>query len=215
MGCDQMLDVVANAVANDAHFVKGFAFRIIESPVATLNVRRRHRALLAAAHRDEHRGFVDQVAGEERGGGSRRAQVDADFVHSLDDDGMNVRGGLRASSDGSGFGRVNERIEPGRSHLRTACTVHACKDHVFHDGVLSIDGEALETSDAIGELLGAAWLVVGVRSQGMIRAATVAPSNCATTNALTSTTRMPENVAVAERASVAAGLANEVDAVNQ
>jgi hypothetical protein len=42
-----------------------------------------------------------------------------------------------------------------------------------------------------------------------------APMNCATINAETSTGRMPEKVFVNERAMVMAGLANEVEAVNQ
>src|SRR5262245_35594067 len=45
--------------------------------------------------------------------------------------------------------------------------------------------------------------------------ATPAPSNCAMMNAGASAGRMPENVSVAERASVTAGLANDVDAGNQ
>jgi len=42
-----------------------------------------------------------------------------------------------------------------------------------------------------------------------------APANCATINPGTSSGRMPEKLSVIERAKVTAGLANEVDAVNQ
>ena len=42
-----------------------------------------------------------------------------------------------------------------------------------------------------------------------------APANCAPTNPGTSAGLMPEKVFVTERATVTAGLANEVDAVNQ
>src|SRR4029453_7854533 len=42
-----------------------------------------------------------------------------------------------------------------------------------------------------------------------------APSNCATMNAGASAGRIPANVSVAERASVTAGVANDVDAGNQ
>lgn len=42
-----------------------------------------------------------------------------------------------------------------------------------------------------------------------------APASCAPTNPAKSVYRMPENVFVTERASVTAGLANEVEAVNQ
>ena len=45
--------------------------------------------------------------------------------------------------------------------------------------------------------------------------ATSAPTNCAPMNGGTSAGRIPENVFVSERAIVIAGLANEVDAVNQ
>ena len=42
-----------------------------------------------------------------------------------------------------------------------------------------------------------------------------APANCAAMNSGASAGRMPEKVFVIERARVTAGLANEVDAVNQ
>jgi len=45
--------------------------------------------------------------------------------------------------------------------------------------------------------------------------ADAAPSNCATTNAATSSGRIPAKVLLAARAMVTAGLANEVEAVNQ
>src|SRR5262245_1466547 len=45
--------------------------------------------------------------------------------------------------------------------------------------------------------------------------AAAAPSNCATMNAGASAGRIPANVSVADRASVTAGLANDVEAVNQ
>ena len=46
-------------------------------------------------------------------------------------------------------------------------------------------------------------------------AAIAAPMNCAAMNAGASVGRMPEKVSVNERARVTAGLANDVDAVNQ
>ena len=45
--------------------------------------------------------------------------------------------------------------------------------------------------------------------------AIAAPMNCAAMNAGVSAGRMPEKVSVNERARVTAGLANDVDAVNQ
>src|SRR6266566_8521094 len=61
-------------------------------------------------------------------------------------------------------------------------------------------------SDAVG--------LAGV-SQANTAVAASAPRNCMQTNPGTSARRMPENVLVKERAIVTAGLANEVDAVNQ
>ena len=52
-------------------------------------------------------------------------------------------------------------------------------------------------------------------SQRSRSAADIPPSTCATTNPGTSPGRMPANVSVNARAIVTAGLANEVDAVNQ
>src|SRR6185503_1369762 len=45
-------------------------------------------------------------------------------------------------------------------------------------------------------------------------AASAPPTSCAPTNGPTSASRMPANVFVNERASVTAGFANDVDAVN-
>ena len=47
------------------------------------------------------------------------------------------------------------------------------------------------------------------------RVAAAAPNNCATTNHGASAGRIPAKVSLAARASVTAGLANEVEAVNQ
>ena len=49
----------------------------------------------------------------------------------------------------------------------------------------------------------------------MTNSATIAPDNSATMNPGRSCGRMPENVFVMERAMATAGLANDVDAVNQ
>jgi hypothetical protein len=52
-------------------------------------------------------------------------------------------------------------------------------------------------------------------SHRIVYAAATAPITCATTKAKTPGGAIPEKVSVAERASVTAGFANEVDAVNQ
>jgi hypothetical protein len=52
-------------------------------------------------------------------------------------------------------------------------------------------------------------------SQRKRNVAASAPANCAATNAGTSDGRIPENVFETARAKVTAGLANEVDDVNQ
>ena len=55
----------------------------------------------------------------------------------------------------------------------------------------------------------------GGTSHRMNSVATIAPAHCATINSGTSTGRIPENVLVSARATVTAGFANDVDAVNQ
>ena len=52
-------------------------------------------------------------------------------------------------------------------------------------------------------------------SQPAIVTASAAPSNCAAMNGTTPAGAMPAKVSDSERAMVTAGLANEVDAVNQ
>src|SRR5438093_11468339 len=53
------------------------------------------------------------------------------------------------------------------------------------------------------------------KSQDQSRVAAKAPVNCAAMKAGASTGRIPEKVFVIDRASVTAGFANDVDAVNQ
>ena len=55
---------------------------------------------------------------------------------------------------------------------------------------------------------------VGINQRNRTVAA-AAPASCATMNPGTSAGRIPANVSVAERASVTAGFANDVDDVNQ
>ena len=55
---------------------------------------------------------------------------------------------------------------------------------------------------------------VGINQRNS-KVADIAPANCATMKPAESTGRMPTKVSLIERASVTAGSANEVDAVNQ
>src|SRR5207237_328561 len=121
----------------------------------------------------------------------RRREVEADFAHRRDDLRVNALAGLGAGGRRAGPLRVGEGVEEGGRHLRAARRVDAREDH----------------RDAHGCSAGMSHREKAV--------AAPAPASWETTNPGTSAGRIPANVSVAERASVTAGFAKEVEAVNQ
>src|SRR5262249_35209626 len=101
--------------------------------------------------------------------------------------------------------RIGEHVEPRCRHLRTARVVNAGEQHRDHgepsDGMRSTTRSAVDGSTGT--------------SQRKTSVARAAPASCAKMKLGTSAGRMPAKVSVAARARVTAGLANEVDAVNQ
>src|SRR5258705_11115864 len=104
---------------------------------------------------------------------------------------MHARARLCARGDRTRPLGIGHRIEQRGRHLRAPRIVNAREDDRRHPR-----GPAGE-------------------SQRNNRTADSAPTTCAATNAGTSTRRIPENVPVSARAIVTAGLANDVEAVNQ
>jgi hypothetical protein len=96
--------------------------------------------------------------------------------------------------------RVRELVEKRGRHLRPAGAVYACEDDRIHEASLRARAGTIRC---------------GATSHRKRAVAVAAPRSCAATNAGTSAGRMPANVSLAARASVTAGFANEVDAVNQ
>src|SRR5208282_729330 len=88
-------------------------------------------------------------------------------------------------------------VEPRGSHLRPAGVVDAREENGLH-----------------GLPWAATWGSGGA-SQRKRPVEAAAPKICATTKPGTSLGRIPANVSLAARASVTAGLANEVEEVNQ
>src|SRR5262249_17790043 len=112
--------------------------------------------------------------------------------------------GLRACGDRGRLRAIRERVEPSGRHLRAPRVVHAREEHGLHDGSSSARSTTREaTAGSVGT------------SHRNSAVAAPAPRSCATTKPGTSTGRSPANVLLKPRASVTAGLANDVDAVNQ
>jgi len=88
-------------------------------------------------------------------------------------------------------------------------------DRYVHDG--AYPGKGQFDAKSLGATVPATVDSFGVAgyNQQNNRVAAAAPSNCATINPGASTGRIPANVLDAARAKVTAGLANEVDEVNQ
>src|SRR6185295_3439507 len=105
---------------------------------------------------------------------------------------------------------VRVGVEPGRSHLGAAGVVNASEEHGFH-----------ATSSWLGEAVVTAFGAPSTEprrtgtSQANSAVAALAPTNWAAMNPPTSAGRMPAKVLLAARASVTAGLAKQVEAVNQ
>jgi len=143
------------------------------------------RARFAAAHGDEEIRAAREVIAETLR--PRVREVEVDLTHHRDDFEMNLLGGLRARGDGTRAGRVGEVVEERRRHLRAAGVVDARKNDARHER----------------------------HNHGQKSVARPAPASWATTNGVASMARMPENESVSVRATVTAGLAKLVDAVNQ
>ena len=101
-------------------------------------------------------------------------------------------------------GSDNE-IEPCGSHLGAAGIVDAREEHRVHDADISDRGITTRSADRGSD---------GTSHRNRSVAA-AAPASCAPMNPGTSAGRMPANVSVSARATVTAGFANDVDAVNQ
>jgi hypothetical protein len=126
---EESLDAGADFVADEADFVDGKILRIGERPVFATKVGE-VGAGFSAAHGDEQGGIAGEVVGEELGVGG--GEVDADFAHGVDDDGVDVRAGVGAGGDGAGLGGVGELGEEGGGHLGAAGVVDAGEDIGLH-----------------------------------------------------------------------------------
>src|SRR5580700_8579680 len=177
--------------------------RVFERPVVSL-CPRNDGARTAASHRHENARLSGKVVRELPGHGV--LEVHPQLAHGLEDRGMDPRARLRPRRDRPGLGWVGEPVEDRRCHLRTARVVDAGKEHGLHRSSSSPPGRSTTRSATKGS---------EGTSHRNVAVAAAAPRSCATTKPGTSTGRMPEKVSVAARARVTAGLANEVDDVNQ
>lgn len=131
---EESLDAGADFFADDADLVEGKVLRIGEGPVFAAEVGD-VGAGFAAAHGDEQGGVAGEVGGEELGVGG--GEVDADFAHGFDDDGMDVGTGVGAGGEGAGLGGVGELVEEGGGHLGASGVVDTGEDVGFHGVIKS------------------------------------------------------------------------------
>src|SRR5271165_4217580 len=126
-----------------------------------------------------------------------RAQVDAKFLHDGDR--------LRANC-----GRIHASAEDFEAVTRVVA--QQALGHLAAGGVPGAENQN-------GLFLHASSLPAGLSRSGASHrkhsVAATPPASCATMNAGASAGRMPAKVSLAARASVTAGLANEVEDVNQ
>src|SRR2546422_817817 len=122
---------------------------------------------------------------------------------------MDGRGRLGSGRQGAGVGGVGQRVEEGRRHLRPPRVVGAGEDHGRHiwPRAQAARSAGLATGREIADRAGT--------SQRKSAVASAAPRSCATMKLGTSAGRMPAKVSVSARAMVTAGLAKDVEAVNQ
>src|SRR5258708_5245644 len=102
---------------------------------------------------------------------------------------------------------------PGAEDVETIARI-VSKKSFRHLAAGGISGAENQDTLSGHVLLSRVGLAAG-SSQRKARVAATAPASCAAMNPGVSTGRIPAKVSLAARASVTAGLANEVDAVNQ
>src|SRR2546425_9616272 len=123
---------------------------------------------------------------------------------------MHALGGLRPYGDGARLRRVRESVEESRRHLRAAGVLDAGEDDRRSSGHRAASSAASCGTSTRGATSGSAGT-----SQRNRAVAPAAPRSCATMKPGVSAGRIPAKVSVADRASVTAGLAKLVEAVNQ
>lgn len=105
---DEGLDEALDLVADLADFLDGASFGIGQGPVEALETGD-IGTLIPATHGDEHLGVSRELRCEFLRPGI--VEIHSDLAHDLDDDRMNVLGGLSSGGDGVGLLRVGGPVE--------------------------------------------------------------------------------------------------------
>jgi hypothetical protein len=189
-------DAFADLVADPAHDLHAPTGGVVNRPVVVAGARVAG-AGIAATHRHDDVDDAQHVVGPRlRAFG---ADVDAGFEHHRDCDRVDA---IRRLGTGGPRPRaaVREVLEPAERHLRATGVVDAEEQHRLHD---ARSGDTTSASTTVG------W-----RKRASATAPS-APAISATTNGGADDGRMPANVLLRVRAIVTAGLAKDVDDVNQ
>src|SRR5438067_6206352 len=198
---------VADLVTDAAHFVDRFALGVGQWPVIPAETGH-DGAEVTAAHRHEQAAVSCEFRGQALR--FRIGKVRAQLVHHGDHLGMNALAGLGSCGGRPSLAVVGDGVEERSRHLRAARVVDAGEDDGLH-GALSV----VTAAAGCGTMMSGATCGSAGTSQRNSNVAAEAPSNWAMMKAGASPGRMPANVLLPVRASVTAGLANDVLAVNQ
>ena len=147
---EQLADAATDLVADRPHRVDALAGGVVELPVLVA-LAREERAGVAAAHRDDDVGGLDDLVGPRLG--ELVGDVDADLGHRRDRRRVHLVAGLGAARprDRPVAGEV---VEPPERHLRAPGVVHAEEQH-GRETVVGLALDARERLEALaGEALG-------------------------------------------------------------
>ena len=127
---DQLLHPFANLVTGRANRVDGLILRIGQVPVDVL-LARDVGAGIAAAHRDDYVGAAGELVAEALWSAVR--EVDAQFLHHIDDRRVNPPVGIGFAAGGvSGVPSFRRVLEQRLAHLRPPGVVKADEEHACH-----------------------------------------------------------------------------------
>lgn len=126
---DQFRDAPLDVIANRSNNFYWLILRIRQRPVIALQAGH-VRALISAAHRDEHGRSAREILGQPLRAAA--TEVNTCFAHHVDDDRMDAIAGLGPRRNGLRARGIGELTKERSRHLRAAGIVDTRKDDSIH-----------------------------------------------------------------------------------
>ena len=123
------MDALTDFIANSSHFFDRPTLGIVQRPVVLLEARDEW-TFVAAAHRDQERRSLCELAGEALR--SIPPDLQARFAHHIDNDRVHLFARIGAGRCSNRARRFGNLVKERGGHLRPAGVVHAREDHAFH-----------------------------------------------------------------------------------